>query len=69
MIIGEHTRENDLEVNKRSARSSINVRAAGKDEVVARQPHPDDPRGAIAYIQDGRVGGSNAQVDPLQARS
>ncbi len=34
MIIGQHTRENDLEVNVLKGKKLTNVRAAGKDEAV-----------------------------------
>lgn len=53
MIIGEHSRDNDLEVNPLKAKQLSNVRAAGKDEAIRLTP----PRlmtleQAIAYIQD-----------------
>ena len=31
MIVGEHTRENDLEVNVIKGKQLTNIRAAGKD--------------------------------------
>lgn len=37
MIIGEHTRDNDLEVNPLKAKKLTNVRASGKDENVVLQ--------------------------------
>ncbi|MGH7118800.1 MAG: translational GTPase TypA [Acetobacteraceae bacterium] len=51
MIIGEHSRENDLEVNPLREKKLTNVRAAGKDEALLLTP----PRRlsleqAIAYI-------------------
>ena len=51
MIIGEHTRGNDLEVNPLKAKQLTNIRAAGKDDTVRLTP----PRllgleAAIAYI-------------------
>jgi len=53
MIIGEHSRENDLEVNPLKAKQLTNFRAAGKDEAMRLTP----PRiltleQAIAYIED-----------------
>lgn len=53
MIIGENSRENDLEINALRAKQLTNVRASGKDEAVRLAP----PRlmsleQAIAYIQD-----------------
>lgn len=56
MIIGEHSRENDLEVNPLKAKQLTNVRAAGKDEAIRITP----PRimsleSAMTYIQDDEV--------------
>jgi GTP-binding protein len=53
MIIGEHTRDNDLEVNPLKGKQLTNIRAAGKDDAVRLTP----PRRlsleqAIAYIAD-----------------
>ncbi len=53
MIIGEHNRDNDLEVNPLKAKQLTNVRAAGKDEAIRLTP----PRlmtleQAIAYIDE-----------------
>jgi GTP-binding protein len=53
MIIGENSRDNDLEVNPLKAKQLTNFRAAGKDEAVRLTP----PRlltleQAIAYIDD-----------------
>ena len=38
MIIGEHTRENDLDVNPLKAKKLTNVRASGKDEAIKLSP-------------------------------
>jgi GTP-binding protein len=38
MVIGQHTRENDLEVNVLKGKKLTNVRAAGKDEAVKLTP-------------------------------
>ena len=38
MIVGEHTRDNDLEVNVLKGKKLSNVRAAGKDEAVRLTP-------------------------------
>jgi len=38
MIVGEHTRENDLEVNVLKGKKLTNIRAAGKDEAVRLTP-------------------------------
>tara|TARA_R110000787_G_scaffold63679_11_gene144251 strand:- start:357894 stop:359717 length:1824 start_codon:yes stop_codon:yes gene_type:complete len=56
MIIGEHSRENDLEVNPLKAKQLTNVRASGTDEAIRLSP----PRrlsleDAIAYINDDEL--------------
>ena len=38
MIVGEHTRDNDLEINVLKGKQLTNVRAAGKDEAVRLTP-------------------------------
>lgn len=38
MIIGEHSRENDLEVNPVKAKQMTNIRAAGKDDAIRLTP-------------------------------
>ena len=39
MVIGEHTRDNDLEVNPLKGKKLTNVRASGSDEAVRLTPH------------------------------
>ena len=53
MIIGEHNRENDLEVNALKGKQLTNMRAAGSDDTVKLSP-PIIMRleEAIAYIKD-----------------
>jgi GTP-binding protein len=56
MIIGEHTRDNDLEVNPLKSKQLTNFRASGKDENVRLTP----PKlltleQAIAYIADDEL--------------
>jgi GTP-binding protein len=56
MIIGEHTRGNDLEVNPLKAKQLTNVRASGKDEAIRLTP----PRRmsleqALTYIDDDEL--------------
>jgi GTP-binding protein len=56
MIIGEHNRDNDLDVNALKAKQLTNFRAAGKDEAVRLTP----PKiltleQAIAYIGDDEL--------------
>ena len=38
MIIGEHTRDNDLEVNPIKGKQLTNVRASGKDDAILLTP-------------------------------
>jgi GTP-binding protein len=38
MIIGEHTRDNDLEVNVLKGKQLTNIRTTGKDEAVKLTP-------------------------------
>jgi GTP-binding protein len=65
MIVGEHNRDNDLEINPIKAKQLSNVRASGKDEAIKLSP----PRlmsleQAIAYIQDDEL----VEVTPKSVR-
>jgi GTP-binding protein len=65
MIIGEHNRDNDLEVNVLKGKKLTNVRASGKDEAVTLTP----PRRmsleeALSYIQDDEL----VEVTPQSVR-
>jgi len=65
MLIGEHSRGNDLEVNVLKGKQLTNIRAAGKDEAVRLTP----PRRmsleqAIAYIDDDEL----VEVTPKSIR-
>ena len=65
MIIGEHTRDNDLEVNALKAKQLTNIRTTSKDEAVRLTP----PRKlsleqAIAYIEDDEL----VEVTPSSIR-
>ena len=56
MIVGEHSRGNDLEVNPLKSKQLTNIRAAGKDDAVRLTP----PRilrleQAISYIEDDEL--------------
>ena len=56
MIIGEHSRENDLEVNPLKGKKLTNVRASGKDDaVVLTPPVRMSLEEAIAYIDDDEL--------------
>ncbi len=65
MIIGEHNRDNDLDVNPLKAKQLTNFRAAGKDDAVRLTP----PRAltleqAISYIASDEV----AEITPKNIR-
>ena len=56
MIIGEHSRENDLEVNPLKGKQLTNVRASGTDEAVRlTTPITLSLEEAIAYINDDEL--------------
>jgi GTP-binding protein len=56
MIIGEHSRDNDLEVNPLKGKKLTNVRASGKDDaVVLTTPIRMSLEEAIAYIDDDEL--------------
>lgn len=56
MIIGEHSRENDLEVNPLKGKKLTNVRASGTDEAVRLTPPTIlSLEEAIAYINDDEL--------------
>lgn len=56
MIIGEHSRENDLEVNPLKGKKLTNVRASGTDEAVRlTTPMLLSLEEAIAYIDDDEL--------------
>jgi len=65
MIIGEHTRGNDLEVNPLRSKQLTNIRTTAKDEAIRLTP----PRqmtleAAIAYVQDDEL----VEVTPKSIR-
>jgi GTP-binding protein len=56
MIIGEHSRENDLEVNPLKGKKLTNVRASGTDEAVRlTTPITLSLEEAIAYIDNDEL--------------
>ncbi|MEL6169448.1 MAG: translational GTPase TypA [Pseudomonadota bacterium] len=56
MVIGEHSRENDLEVNPLKGKKLTNVRASGKDDAVTlTTPVRMSLEEAIAYIDDDEL--------------
>ncbi len=65
MIIGEHSRGNDLEVNPMKAKQLTNIRAAGKDEAVRlTPPRVRSLEQALAYIADDEL----VEVTPRSVR-
>ncbi|CAA7627636.1 translational GTPase TypA [Magnetospirillum sp. SS-4] len=65
MIIGEHNRPNDLEVNALKGKQLTNIRAAGKDEAVKlTPPRKMSLEQAIAYIEDDEL----VEVTPKSIR-
>jgi GTP-binding protein len=65
MIIGEHTRENDLEINVLKGKQLTNIRAAGKDEAVRLTPPIRMTlERSLAYIEDDEL----VEVTPKSIR-
>ncbi|ARO14384.1 GTP-binding protein [Ketogulonicigenium robustum] len=65
MIIGEHSRENDLEVNPLKGKKLTNVRASGTDEAVRLTPPTImSLEQAIAYIDNDEL----VEVTPVAIR-
>jgi GTP-binding protein len=65
MIIGEHSRSNDLEVNPLKAKQLSNVRASGKDEAITLVPPVIMTlEQAISYIDDDEL----VEVTPKSIR-
>ncbi len=56
LILGEHSRENDLDVNPIKEKKLTNIRAAGKDEALLLiPPRRMSLEQAIAYIEDDEL--------------
>jgi GTP-binding protein len=65
MILGEHNRDNDLEVNPLKGKKLTNIRAAGKDDaVVLTPPVRLTLEQAIAYVEDDEL----VEVTPKSIR-
>lgn len=65
MIIGEHNRDNDLEVNPIKGKQLTNIRAAGKDDAIRLTPPVIMTlEQAIAYIEDDEL----VEVTPKSIR-
>ncbi|WP_374394615.1 translational GTPase TypA [Tabrizicola sp.] len=69
MVIGEHSRDNDLEVNPLKGKKLTNVRASGTDEAVRLTPHIKmSLEEAIAYIDDDELVEVTPKVIRLRKR-
>jgi GTP-binding protein len=65
MIVGEHTRDNDLEVNVVKGKKLTNVRAAGKDDnILLTPPMKMSLEKAMSYINDDEL----VEVTPKSIR-
>lgn len=65
MIVGEHSRDNDLEINVLKAKQLTNIRAAGKDEaIVLVPPRRLSLESMMSYIQDDEL----VEVTPKNLR-
>jgi GTP-binding protein len=65
MIVGEHSRGNDLDVNPLKSKQLTNIRAAGKDDAIRlTTPRKMSLEQAIAYIDDDEL----VEVTPKSIR-
>ncbi|RCK54022.1 GTP-binding protein TypA [Thalassospira profundimaris] len=65
MVIGEHNRDNDLEVNILKGKKLTNVRASGKDDaILLTPPRRMSLEEALSYIQDDEL----VEVTPKSIR-
>jgi GTP-binding protein len=65
MIIGEHNRENDLDVNPSKTKKLTNIRAAGRDEnVVLSPPRIMTLEAAINFIREDEL----VEITPKSVR-
>lgn len=65
MIIGEHNRENDINVNPCKEKKLTNMRAAGKDDNVMLTPaRPLTLESAIVFIRNDEM----VEITPLSIR-
>ena len=68
MIVGQHTRDNDLVVNVIQGKKLSNVRAAGKDEnMILTPPMRLTLERALSYIEEDELARST-EVDPARKR-
>jgi GTP-binding protein len=65
MIVGEHTRDNDLEINVLKGKQLTNIRTTSKDEAVRLTPPIKmSLEKALAYIEDDEL----VEVTPKSIR-
>ena len=65
MIVGEHNRDNDLDVNPCKAKKLTNIRAAGRDENIVLTPvTPLSLEQAIEFIRDDEL----VEITPTSIR-
>jgi len=65
MIVGEHTRPQDLDVNPLRSKQLTNIRAAGRDDAVRLSPpRPMPLEVALAYLADDEL----LEVTPTSIR-
>jgi len=66
MIIGQHAKDNDLDVNPCKGKKLTNVRASGSDDAIKLTPprHPDPGTGAGIHRRR-RTRGSDSDFDPF----
>ena len=65
MIVGEHTRDNDLEVNVLKGKKLTNIRTTSKDEAVRLTPPIRMTLEKVARLDPGRrARRGDAEIDP-----
>jgi GTP-binding protein len=65
MVIGEHSRENDLDVNVIKGKAQSNVRSSGADEAIKLVPPRDmSLELALEWIEDDEL----VEVTPISIR-
>jgi GTP-binding protein len=65
MIIGIHSRGNDLVVNSMKAKQLTNIHAAGSDEnILLTSPTRFDLEQAIEFIDDDELVEGDSEIDP-----
>ena len=56
MIVGENSRDNDMDVNPTKGKKLTNIRAAGSDDNILLKPARDmSLEAALEYIEEGEL--------------